>query len=742
LVTAVPAGAAVDDGIVVVAAADTVPALAAAAEPAPAPVVPAAVASAPQAPAPSVQPPTGESTVPGRQAAKRGPAPQLSSVSPATGSTMGGTRVQVTGQGLTGATQVLFKGVPGTDVQVVSDTELWVTTPPRDDDGNVNVRVFTPSGRSPGASPVDFRYVRPPVVSAVTPASGAASGGAVVTIVGSDLRDTSEVLFGSVRASVVSVSRVQVRVVAPAHDGPGKVDVRLTTPVGTSPVGQTAAFTYLDTPVVESISPSSGPTGADTEVVLRGTHLGDATGVIFGSVPGRNLTVVSDDELRVTAPLRSSVGDVPVVVVTSLSGTVGTAEPLTFEYAAPAPVARAAERHWWPLGLIGLLSWSIWFVRRMLSRHGYRPVVNDFRTTTSLVVPVYREDPDVLERCLRTWLREDPTEVILVVDDQDDDLLAHIRALGLDRVHVLEWRHTGKRGALGAGVRAATGEVVVFADSDTQWRPGLLAAMQMPFADPLVGGVGSRQHVYLPHTNVWRRVAHWMLNTRYLDYVPAMSRWGGVACLSGRTAAYRREVIRPLLPALEHEIFLGRECVAGDDGRLTWLTLAAGYRTVHQDTAQADSMFPADLPAFVRQRIRWSRNSYRCYLTALSQGWLWRQPFITQVTVLQILLTPASMGAAVWYGAHWVLGGGWLAVAIVLGWAVAGRALRATSHLLENPREILLTPLVAIVVVLIALPIKFWAALTMNRQGWLTRHDGERVQGQAEIEVVAHVGQA
>jgi hyaluronan synthase len=189
------------------------------------------------------------------------------------------------------------------------------------------------------------------------------------------------------------------------------------------------------------------------------------------------------------------------------------------------------------------------------------------------------------------------------------------------------------------------------------------------------------------------------------------------------------------MPALEHELFLGRECVAGDDGRLTWLTLAAGYRTVHQDTAQADSMFPADLRAFARQRMRWSRNSYRCYLTALSQGWLWRQPFITQVTVLQILLTPASMGAAVWYGTHWVIGGGWLAAAIVLGWAVVGRAVRATSHLLENPREIVLAPLVALVIVGIALPTKLWAALTMNKQGWLTRQEGERVQGQAEIAV-------
>jgi cellulose synthase/poly-beta-1,6-N-acetylglucosamine synthase-like glycosyltransferase len=388
---------------------------------------------------------------------------------------------------------------------------------------------------------------------------------------------------------------------------------------------------------------------------------------------------------------------------------------------------------WIPLGLIGVLSWSVWLVRRTLSRHGYAPIVNDFRTTTSLVVPVYREDADVLERCLHTWVAEGPTEIVLVVDDRDDLLLARLRRLALPTVRILPWRHTGKRGALGAGVRAATGEVVVFSDSDTSWRPGLLAALQMPFVDPRVGGVGSRQHVHLPRSDLRRRVAYWLLNTRYLDYVPAMSRRGAVAVLSGRTVAYRRSVITPLMPALEHEVFLGRECVAGDDGRLTWLVLASGHRTVHQASAEADSMFPNSWAAFVKQRVRWSRNSYRTYLTALAQGWLWRQPLITQITVLQVLVTPLSMGAAVFYTVAWGVSGPAWAPAVAVAWAVVGRALRGLSHLRENPRDLAIAPLMTLVVAGVALPVKVWAALTMNRQGWLTRSEGGRVQGQGEI---------
>ena len=178
-----------------------------------------------------------------------------------------------------------------------------------------------------------------------------------------------------------------------------------------------------------------------------------------------------------------------------------------------------------------------------------------------------------------------------------------------------------------------------------------------------------------------------------------------------------------MLENLEDEFFLGRRCVSGDDGRLTWLVLASGYKTVYQSTARALSMFPDTFRAFFKQRVRWSRNSYRTYLTAMWKGWLWRQPFITQVTVLQILLTPVTMGFAVSYLVAWVAAP-----------AEAGRDRRRRpgccsavasagySHLRQRPSDIFVLPLVAALTMIIALPIKSYALLTMNRHGWLTRN--------------------
>jgi len=389
-----------------------------------------------------------------------------------------------------------------------------------------------------------------------------------------------------------------------------------------------------------------------------------------------------------------------------------------------------------PLGLVGVISWTVWLSRWLLSRL-YRPIVNDYRTTTSVVVPVYREDPEVLMRCLRTWLEQDPTEVILVVDVGDHGVLDQLDKMKDRRLNVIPFRHEGKRSALAVGIRAAKHDLLVLTDSDTSWEPGLLAAVQMPFVDPKVAGVGTRQRVYMRGSSIWRVVADWMVNVRYLDFVPAMGRAGGVACLSGRTAAYRRTVVTEVLPQLEYESFLGRQCVAGDDGRLTWLVLGRGFKTVHQDNARALSMFPDTFRAFVKQRIRWSRNSYRCYLTAIYKGWLWHQPLVTQITVLQILATPLSMSAALLFLAVSVIGNHWSFVALGVGWLLGGRTIRGISHLREHPRDIVYVPLIVVATVIVALPIKAFAFVTMNRQGWLTR-SADRVGGEAQTEASLH----
>jgi N-acetylglucosaminyltransferase len=379
---------------------------------------------------------------------------------------------------------------------------------------------------------------------------------------------------------------------------------------------------------------------------------------------------------------------------------------------------------YFPFAVAGTIVWALWIYRFTLSRRA-RPIWNDHRATTSVVVPSFHEDPEILMQCLESWRAQGPDEIIIVLDVEDLEAYDRITSLGDPRVHPVLFHHVGKRSALGAGIRLAKYELLVLTDSDTRWREGLLRNVQMPFIDPEVGGVGTQQNVYQRETSVWRRIADWLVNLRYYDYVPAMGRAGAVPCLSGRTAVYRRAAVLPVLEHLENEFFLGRRCVAGDDGRLTWLVIASGYKTVHQSSARAISMFPDTLRAFIKQRVRWSRNSYRCYLTAMAKGWLWRVPFVTKVTVLQILLTPVTMGMALAYLIFARLEPTPIGIAAAAAWLLVGRGIRGYSHLRRQPRDLIILPVLALTVILIALPIKLLAFATMNRQGWLTRRAGQ-----------------
>lgn len=376
---------------------------------------------------------------------------------------------------------------------------------------------------------------------------------------------------------------------------------------------------------------------------------------------------------------------------------------------------------YFPLAVAGVIVWGLWLYRFVLS-HRAGPIVTDFRASTSVVVPSFHEDPEILMSALESWRAQKPDEIIVVLDVEDLDAYHRITALADETIRPVLFHHVGKRSALGVGMRMARFDILMLTDSDTWWEPGLLANVQMPFADPSVGGVGTHQTVYQRDTSVWRRIADWLVNVRYLDYVPAMGRAGAVPCISGRTAVYRRSAVMGLIEHLENEYFMGRRCISGDDGRLTWLVLASGYKTVHQSSARALSMFPASFRAFMKQRIRWSRNSYRCYLTAAAKGWLWRVPFVTKVTVLQIILTPLTMGLTMFYLIFNRLDPTPFGVAAAVCWLLLGRGIRGISHLRRHPKDILILPVLAVTVILVALPIKLYAFATMNKQGWLTRH--------------------
>jgi N-acetylglucosaminyltransferase len=86
------------------------------------------------------------------------------------------------------------------------------------------------------------------------------------------------------------------------------------------------------------------------------------------------------------------------------------------------------------------------------------------------------------------------------------------------------------------------------------------------------------------------------------------------------------------------------------------------------------------------------------------------------------MLTPVTMSFAVTYLIIWVLHPQPLVAVAAVAWLLVGRGLRGISHLRERPSDIWLLPLVAVMTIVIALPVKLYAFATMNVHGWLTRN--------------------
>ncbi|MCH7814031.1 MAG: tetratricopeptide repeat protein, partial [Planctomycetes bacterium] len=131
--------------------------------------------------------------------------PTVTSVSPASGTTGGGTRVTITGTDFAAGATATFGGVAATAVTFVSATTLTATTP-AGTAGAKPVAVSNPDSQTATrAGAYSYIDTPAPTVTAVSPDSGPLAGGAAVTITGTGFLQGIEVLFGSKAATNVVV---------------------------------------------------------------------------------------------------------------------------------------------------------------------------------------------------------------------------------------------------------------------------------------------------------------------------------------------------------------------------------------------------------------------------------------------------------------------------------------------------------------------------------------------------------
>lgn len=211
-----------------------------------------------------------------------------------------GETLTLSGRSFRAVSSVSFGSVVTTNLTVVSNTVMTVVVPPGAPLA-APLTLESPGGRFISVS----NFVLMPRITGFSPSNGAA--GTLVTLNGSGLSSVTQVTFGGIPATPVSVTATQVTVKVPFGAGTGPVTV-------SGSFGSDESQTlYHAPPQLTAINPGLVKVGET--LTVSGTNLLGASAVLFGTnrLPAKVLTVVDNRRITAQVPEGASSGWVWVV---------------------------------------------------------------------------------------------------------------------------------------------------------------------------------------------------------------------------------------------------------------------------------------------------------------------------------------------------------------------------------------------------------------------------------------------
>lgn len=224
----------------------------------------------------------------------------INSLTPSQG--YGGEQVVINGFGFSGLTEIRFGNTVALST-FITDSRVNAISPYGS--GTSQVTVITSNGIS---NEFPFVYLEPSlVVTEICPTEGSVNGGDLVTILGSGFTQVTSVKFGTNSAVTTFLTDSKINAISPP--GTGIVDLIVSTP------NQSASqqFTYLGTPILNSLNPDNGPSTGGTTIQIAGQNLTDAISVKFGN-QSASFQIISDILIEAISP--PGLGTVPVTVTT------------------------------------------------------------------------------------------------------------------------------------------------------------------------------------------------------------------------------------------------------------------------------------------------------------------------------------------------------------------------------------------------------------------------------------------
>ncbi|MGH7837111.1 MAG: glycosyltransferase [Candidatus Binataceae bacterium] len=253
-------------------------------------------------------------------------------------------------------------------------------------------------------------------------------------------------------------------------------------------------------------------------------------------------------------------------------------------------------------------------------------------TAVSVIVPTYNR-AGTIGRCLTALRAQDfgrPFEIVVVNDGSTDSTLEVLA--GFPEVRVLTQANAGPAVARNHGVRAATGEIVLFTDDDCEPFPNWLTEMLKPFDDPAVVGT---KGVYRSRQ---RELVARFVQIEYEDRYRLMARQPTIDFIDTYSAAFRRA---RFLELGGYDTAFPVACC--EDSELSYRMSARGWKMIFAPSAIVWHQHPASLANYLRRKFKFA--VWRVLAVKKNPAKALKDSHTPQLMKLQMLLAPALAGA-------------------------------------------------------------------------------------------------
>jgi len=293
-----------------------------------------------------------------------------------------------------------------------------------------------------------------------------------------------------------------------------------------------------------------------------------------------------------------------------------------------------------------LFMYSLTSTYKPLPDLGYRPYV-------SVVIPAKNEE-GVIQKTIHAVLDsdypQDKLNMIVVDDGSTDKTGEKIKEIKSDRlIFIKHDKNYGKRAAFASGCSISKSDIVICIDSDSFVDKNAIKLLVQPFIDRQIVAVCGHGKAYNKDKNLLTILQHYWYQEMFRLIKGMEAKLGCVTCCSGILAAYRRNLILPVIEEWLNEKFFGRQILIGDDRQLTNLISRGGVKrfiaksqaddrtltmralsthevkVTYQSNAITYTMVPDNIKQFIKQQLRWKRAWV--HGTILGIKFMWKKPF-------------------------------------------------------------------------------------------------------------------